>query len=70
MGPGRPRMPVTRGTSPGSPFWPLEILPPPKLPVPPVLGESPWHTGQHSPSGIITFSQLVSSSHWISSQRT
>lgn len=42
----------------------------PKVPCPPLLDESVWQTGQHSPSGMTTFSQLVSSSHWISSQRT
>lgn len=42
----------------------------PKLPWPPLLDVSDWQTGQHSPSGMTIFSQLVSSSHWISSHRT
>lgn len=42
----------------------------PKVPCPPPVDESDWQTGQHSPSGIINFSQLLSSSHWISSHRT
>ena len=45
---------------------------PPRVLVPPVpvLVVPVSHTGQHSPSGIATFSQFVSSSHWISSHRT
>lgn len=42
----------------------------PKLPCLRSVDESVWQMGQHSPSGTTTFSQLVSSSQWISSQRT
>lgn len=42
----------------------------PKVACRPPLDGFAWQTGQHSPSGIIIFSQLLSSSHWISSHRT
>lgn len=56
---GHNRFPVTLSDrSPGLPLPLVSVLP------------SLWQMGQHSPSGIVTFSQLDSSSHWISSHRT